>query len=151
MALSPFKQAFADARKAGKSVFTFNGKKYTTELAKPKAKAKDMTGFRKDVPKPDVGKAISKAVKSSADKPKAAAPKKPSMMANTGGKKVYSGGSTKMLGPKQGLAPKGLPVGKKAEPKPKSNKQAATPRTRVASKPVKEAAKKKVDRRGRPV
>lgn len=31
-----FKQAFADARKSGKDGFTWKGKKYTTELAKPK-------------------------------------------------------------------------------------------------------------------
>lgn len=34
-----FKQAFAAARKAGKGTFTWNGKKYTTELAKPAPKA----------------------------------------------------------------------------------------------------------------
>lgn len=34
-----FKQAFAAARKAGKGIFTWNGKKYTTELAKPAPKA----------------------------------------------------------------------------------------------------------------
>lgn len=31
-----FKQAFAEARKSGQGQFTWNGKKYTTELAKPK-------------------------------------------------------------------------------------------------------------------
>jgi len=35
-----FKQAFADARRMGKDTFMWNGKKYTTELAKPKPKAK---------------------------------------------------------------------------------------------------------------
>lgn len=30
--LSPFKKAFAEARKAGKKTFEFNGKKYTTEV-----------------------------------------------------------------------------------------------------------------------
>jgi hypothetical protein len=34
-----FKQAFAEARKAGDSTFTWNGKKYTTELASDKAKS----------------------------------------------------------------------------------------------------------------
>jgi hypothetical protein len=40
-----FKDAFAAARKSGDSTFTFNGKKYTTELAssKPKAPAKSET------------------------------------------------------------------------------------------------------------
>ena len=38
MALSKFGTAFAAARKAGKSTFDFNGKKYTTEMAKPTAK-----------------------------------------------------------------------------------------------------------------
>lgn len=32
-----FKQAFADARKEGVKTFDWNGKKYTTDLAKPKA------------------------------------------------------------------------------------------------------------------
>lgn len=33
-----FKAAFAQARREGKDKFTFNGKSYTTELAKPKSK-----------------------------------------------------------------------------------------------------------------
>lgn len=36
--LSAFGQAFADARKAGKSTFEWNGKKYTTEMASKKKK-----------------------------------------------------------------------------------------------------------------
>lgn len=36
MALSKFGSAFAEARKAGEKEFTFNGKKYTTELADSK-------------------------------------------------------------------------------------------------------------------
>ena len=43
MALSKFESAFAAARKSGKSTFDFNGKKYTTELAKPKPKPKAMS------------------------------------------------------------------------------------------------------------
>jgi len=35
---STFREAFAQARKAGQERFTFNGKSYTTELAKPKSK-----------------------------------------------------------------------------------------------------------------
>ena len=38
--LSPFGTAFSNARKAGKDVFTFKGKKYTTELASPSRKRK---------------------------------------------------------------------------------------------------------------
>lgn len=34
----PFKKAFAHFRKKGAKTFTWNGKKYTTELAKPKGK-----------------------------------------------------------------------------------------------------------------
>lgn len=34
-----FKQAFASARKGGEKTFEWNGKKYTTELAKPKAES----------------------------------------------------------------------------------------------------------------
>ena len=37
--LSNFGAAFAAARKAGQKTFEFKGKKYTTEMAKPKAKA----------------------------------------------------------------------------------------------------------------
>jgi len=36
-----FNQAFASARKAGKKIFSFKGKKYTTELAKNKKKSKN--------------------------------------------------------------------------------------------------------------
>ena len=36
-----FNQAFAGARKAGKKLFSFKGKKYTTELAKNKKKSKN--------------------------------------------------------------------------------------------------------------
>jgi hypothetical protein len=39
MALSPFGQAFSEARKAGEKVFTFNGKKYTTEMADDKPRS----------------------------------------------------------------------------------------------------------------
>jgi hypothetical protein len=45
--MANFKQAFAAARKAGKGTFSWNGKKYTTELkkesktVKPKARPKD--------------------------------------------------------------------------------------------------------------
>jgi len=35
MALSPFEQAYADARKAGKSAFTFQGKSYSSDLKTP--------------------------------------------------------------------------------------------------------------------
>jgi hypothetical protein len=34
-----FREAFAEARSAGKDTFTWNGKKYTTELAKPASAA----------------------------------------------------------------------------------------------------------------
>jgi hypothetical protein len=34
-----FREAFAEARSAGKDTFTWNGKKYTTELAKPASSA----------------------------------------------------------------------------------------------------------------
>jgi len=36
-----FKQAFAEARKAGKDTFNWNGKKYTTEMADKKSKSND--------------------------------------------------------------------------------------------------------------
>lgn len=37
---STFKQAFAEARKAGEKTFEFRGKRYTTELAKPSSGSK---------------------------------------------------------------------------------------------------------------
>lgn len=42
-----FKQAFADARKSGQDQFTWNGKRYTTELAKPKKAASEEVGESK--------------------------------------------------------------------------------------------------------
>jgi hypothetical protein len=44
MALSKFGSAFAEARRAGEKEFTFNGKKYTTEMAKPKTSTKPELG-----------------------------------------------------------------------------------------------------------
>ena len=41
-----FKERFAQARKDGDKTFEWHGKKYTTELAKPKAKAKDNAAVR---------------------------------------------------------------------------------------------------------
>jgi hypothetical protein len=38
-----FKEAFASARKSGKDQFTWNGKKYSTEMAKPAAKTSAKT------------------------------------------------------------------------------------------------------------
>ena len=38
MATSAFGKAFREARASGDKIFTFNGKKYTTELAKPSTK-----------------------------------------------------------------------------------------------------------------
>jgi hypothetical protein len=38
-----FKQAFAEARKAGKDQFTWKGKKYTTEMAKPQKAESEAT------------------------------------------------------------------------------------------------------------
>ena len=42
-----FKEAFAAARSAGDKVFEFNGKKYTTEMAKAKPAMKDMPPITK--------------------------------------------------------------------------------------------------------
>jgi len=44
-----FKQAFAEARKAGQDTFNWNGKKYTTEMAKkPEAKAEETMETKPD-------------------------------------------------------------------------------------------------------
>jgi hypothetical protein len=43
--LSPFGLAFDTARKAGSKTFTFKGKKYTTEMAKTKAKTKSCVRY----------------------------------------------------------------------------------------------------------
>lgn len=48
--LSNFGAAFAAARKAGQKTFEFKGKKYTTEMAKPKAKPKADTSRANEVP-----------------------------------------------------------------------------------------------------
>lgn len=54
-----FKEAFASARKAGKKIFTWNGKRYTTELRKSaapkkatKPKARPSSAAPKSAPKP---------------------------------------------------------------------------------------------------
>jgi len=49
MATSTFGKAFREARAAGEKTFTFNGKKYTTELAKPK-KAQESSEYQKMSP-----------------------------------------------------------------------------------------------------
>ena len=53
--MATFKEAFREARKAGKKVFTWNGKPYTTELKEEKqakkadtAKAAPSAGPRRD-------------------------------------------------------------------------------------------------------
>jgi len=44
-----FKQAFAEARKSGQDTFNWNGKKYTTEMAKkPEAKAEETMETKPD-------------------------------------------------------------------------------------------------------
>lgn len=45
-----FSQAFREARSAGKDTFTWNGKKYTTEMAGAKKPAADETKFESSVP-----------------------------------------------------------------------------------------------------
>jgi hypothetical protein len=45
-----FGAAFAAARKAGQKTFEFKGKKYTTELAKPKAKPKADASRANEIP-----------------------------------------------------------------------------------------------------
>ena len=44
MATSAFGKAFREARASGDKTFMFNGKKYTTELAKPKTSTKPELG-----------------------------------------------------------------------------------------------------------
>jgi hypothetical protein len=49
-----FKEAFADARNAGKANFTWNGKKYTTEMAKkPSATTRETSDYGFGVTNPD--------------------------------------------------------------------------------------------------
>ena len=45
-----FKEAFASARKGGEKTFEWNGKKYTTDVAKPKAAAPKAAAPKADVP-----------------------------------------------------------------------------------------------------
>jgi len=48
--LSNFGAAFAAARRAGQKTFEFKGKKYTTEMAKPKAKPTADTSRANEIP-----------------------------------------------------------------------------------------------------
>jgi len=50
MATSTFGKAFREARASGDKTFTFNGKKYTTDLAKPKASTKSELGEEMGMP-----------------------------------------------------------------------------------------------------
>jgi hypothetical protein len=59
--LSPFGLAFDTARKAGRKTFEFKGKKYTTEMAKPKPKPKAAA------PAKPVGKTADEYKKDAAD------------------------------------------------------------------------------------
>ena len=54
MATSEFGKAFRAARSSGDKTFTFNGKKYTTEMAKPKTSTKAELG-------PEMGTTMSAA------------------------------------------------------------------------------------------
>ena len=54
MATSTFGKAFREARASGDKTFTFNGKKYTTEMAKPKTSTKPELG-------PEMGSPMSAA------------------------------------------------------------------------------------------
>jgi hypothetical protein len=46
LAKASFKEAFAEARAAGDKTFEYMGKKYSTEMAKPKAKSKSNAAVR---------------------------------------------------------------------------------------------------------
>jgi hypothetical protein len=50
MATSTFGKAFREARASGDKTFTFNGKKYTTDLAKPKTSTKSELGEEMGMP-----------------------------------------------------------------------------------------------------
>jgi hypothetical protein len=65
---SPFQQAFREARAAGKKDFTFNGKKYSTEMAKPKAEAKAPAGPRRDMAAEAKGAETLERMKSRAER-----------------------------------------------------------------------------------
>ncbi len=78
-----FKEAFSSARGAGKKVFTWNGKRYTTELKKtaktapsksptPKAKPKASTPVPKAKPKP---KSTTKSTSAKPTSTRAASPR----------------------------------------------------------------------------
>ena len=66
--LSAFETAFAGARKKGKSKFIFQGKSYTTELAKPKKKGamKKNQGF--NIKKGKINAPVLKKAQQVADK-----------------------------------------------------------------------------------
>lgn len=59
--MASFKEAFASARKAGDKTFEYMGKKYTTELAKPKSESKTPAGPRAS----DTGDELSRLLRRS--------------------------------------------------------------------------------------
>ena len=59
--MASFKEAFAEARKAGDKTFEYMGKKYTTELAKPKSESKTPAGPRAS----DTGDELSRLLRRS--------------------------------------------------------------------------------------
>ena len=62
--MASFKEAFAEARKAGDKTFEYMGKKYTTEMAGAKKPAASTTSTDKDESKPKAG-SYAEAAKSS--------------------------------------------------------------------------------------
>ena len=61
MKMASFKEAFAEARKSGDKTFEYMGKKYTTELAKPKSESKTPAGPRAS----DTGDELSRLLRRS--------------------------------------------------------------------------------------
>jgi hypothetical protein len=76
-----FKEAFASARKSGKDQFTWNGKKYGTELAKPAAKKP--TDTRRMGPTKERAADLPPMAKAEAPKPPVAPKPKTEMQRNT--------------------------------------------------------------------
>jgi len=114
--VSKFGDAFAAARKAGKKVFTFNGKKYNTRTKDDemgsKTTKKVSSGLTKKTP---IGPSKSdlKPVTVSAKRKTAPAPKK---------KAATAGDNYKKMAKKPGGVPgKAKPTKKKAAPKRKRN------------------------------
>lgn len=131
MATSKFGRAFAAARKAGKKTFTWNGKKYTTEVRKPVSQKLKGKTVPKPTPRPGSKPAAKKDI--GAKKPTGKTPTPTPAPERVGGKKANGTPIPKMdprKAPASGIARKGSRLAIAAQ------RQREKPVKRVSSKPA---------------